>query len=517
MRPNSASLIVSAVLALLASTAHASNYKIFVPIPSLATGTSSGETDGGKTPPEDAFRLNLQSWPLPNARLGQPYPMEFRQFLQLERLDKDADFEYDEDNVTWQLGSGSLPEGLSLVGAELVGTATKLSGPKSFEIVARHNKIEARQVYTLTVTDGLLRASKMSAGVSHTCAVADGAAYCWGHGQYGKLGNGINNGAVLVRPEPVLGLTSGVTDISVGPKHTCAVVNGAAKCWGSAENGRLGNNVISNGTYLLPENVVGLSSGVTAISAGENYTCALVNGGVQCWGGNQFGQLGNGTTQDAGTPRAVIGLTTGVSKLSTGQGHACAIVSGTAQCWGRGDMGQLGDSKTGASYFSATPASVLGLGPNVTSLSAGTTHTCAVVSGAAMCWGDGTRGQLGHYQTTSSVVPVGVYGLTSGVTSVVSGDGVTCSVQSDEAACWGTSTEGQLGYGWFGSPVNSRPLSVANLYWGVSSVTLGAFPGATHTCGIQNGIAMCWGGASMGQLGDGARENRSGPVNVSMP
>ena len=150
----------------------------------------------------------------------------------------------------------------------------------------------------------------ISAGYYYTCALlSTGAVKCWGYNDNGQLGDG-SAASVTPRTTPVdvSTLSSGVTAISTGSYHTCALLStGAAKCWGKNTSGRLGDG--SNTASLTPVSVSTLSTGVIAIAAGEAHTCAVLNtGAVKCWGYNVSGQLGDGSTTQSFTPVGVLSI-----------------------------------------------------------------------------------------------------------------------------------------------------------------------------------------------------------------
>jgi alpha-tubulin suppressor-like RCC1 family protein len=347
----------------------------------------------------------------------------------------------------------------------------------------------------------------VTAGGSHACVVTGGGgAKCWGWNAQGQLGDG----SIATRPTAVgvLGLASGVAAISAGEGHTCALtVAGGVKCWGSNEYGQLGIGQAADSK--LPADVPGLSGGIAAITAGSYHTCALTKAGaVLCWG--REGGVGNGTATSAPMPTLVTGLESGVAAIAAGGFHSYALtVAGKVYCWGMNVDGQLGD---GTAIDRGWPTPALGLGDGVKAITAGAWHSCAVTSsGEVRCWGNNSFGQVGNGAAPSSRVatPVPVANVSGGIASLSAGYAHTCLVSSDgRTRCWGSNEAGQLGDGSTASQL--APVDVH----GLAGVPSGVAAAQYHTCARVGGGVQCWGANDGYQLGDGTDGDRTAPAPV---
>ncbi len=364
---------------------------------------------------------------------------------------------------------------------------------------------------------------QISAGMYHSCGVTyDDVAYCWGADGVGQLGDGAVNTSQRTRPVPVAGGLRFLM-VSAGFDHSCGVTTqNQVYCWGGNARGQLGDGSFHDrSTPVLVSGQPPLSLRFRFVSAGYVHTCAIhLSDSAWCWGNNDNGRLGDGTTTERLTPTPVTGGLL-FRRIAAGGFHTCGVTTDSrAYCWGRNEQGQLGDGTLSSRH---KPVAVAG-GLSFRWVTTGSANisfkwqsaTCGLSSGGrAYCWGSNLHGQLGDGSHTQRRRPVAVKGGLS-FAQVNTGGGHTCGVTlSNLAYCWGWNGRGQLGDGSLTERISPRAVTGGHQFRAVT--TAGGYAGG-HTCALTTGdAAFCWGFNGFGQLGDGSTTNRSTPVPVLGP
>jgi alpha-tubulin suppressor-like RCC1 family protein len=346
-------------------------------------------------------------------------------------------------------------------------------------------------------------------GVKHACAtMVDQTLRCWGLNDFGQLG--IGNTKSQNVPVAVPGMAD-VVFLSLGERHTCAVrSDGTVWCWGCNESAQLGIGPADGAPHPTPTRVE--ASPAKKVQAGKGHTCIETQTKtVECWGANQHGQLGDGSTDAKSFPTRVPGLT-GVEKLSTGNGDFTCAVARDADaggdrvfCWGINDKGQLGQPLS--TPASPVPLPVPGIfDPDKVFI--GREHACAPLSDSVVCWGANAHGQLGDGSFATRNNPVAVNGVI-GMPEIAPAFGHTCGNETGSgiAKCWGSNEYGQLGTGGAG---DDEPLPHALEGRGWEAVTADG----DYACGRREGLSYCWGRNEWGQLGNGTTVSTGVPTLV---
>jgi alpha-tubulin suppressor-like RCC1 family protein len=286
---------------------------------------------------------------------------------------------------------------------------------------------------------------EVTLGAAHTCArKEDGTLFCWGRNAYGQLGDGTTVNKASPVPVTVLGAT--VVEVALGSGHTCARKgDGTLFCWGDNYYGQLGDGTTVDKSSPAPTK---LGVNVAEVALGYRHSCARKQDGTLfCWGDNTFGRLGDGTIFNKSSPVAVAALGATVVAVALGDSHTCARKQdGTLFCWGSNEFGQLGD---GTTVNKSSPVAVTALGATVAEVALGFGHTCArKQNGTLFCWGLNASGQLGDGTTVTKSSPVPVTALGATVVAVALGGHHSCARKEDGTlSCWGDNYYGQLGDG----------------------------------------------------------------------
>lgn len=385
----------------------------------------------------------------------------------------------------------------------------------------------------------------LSVGARSACAVATGGdAYCWGDNFYGQLGRGTLATGTYPEftasppspPDPATKVDLGsykAKAIAVGgsiaasSNQACAIavdpangmLNKGVYCWGDNSFGQLGRSVFGGSLAAsgTPAQVTGLGGGsgtnaIAGLAVGNGHACAIKTAASQaggaaivCWGQNDKGQLGDGSTTNAAAPVSVQQFTTaGGVAVAAGRSHTCAITNvGGVRCWGDNFYGQLGSATPS---FSATPVNVPGVGTDVIGIASGLNHVCALKqTGQVKCWGDFALGQTGDTMLT--------YAATGAVAIAAGGNHSCALLENGNLSCWGANSVGQLGAGTSGTPSTSAtPIAVQNINNGALAVAAGN----DATCVLLNdGKVKCFGGNAYGQ--SGIQFPQASPINAVLP
>jgi len=365
---------------------------------------------------------------------------------------------------------------------------------------------------------------EVSVGQAHACAVRhgdDATVHCWGEGSWGQLGHGRSGregGDNVFRSRPVAVLDamgarlSGVDQVTAGGQHTCALrQDGRVWCWGRAAQGRLGT--AASAGAALSAHAIPLEGvdRVSRVVAGNRHTCVLAEQGrVGCWGANESGQLGDGTSIDRSTVAWVPGIE--AIEVAAGQAHTCAVArSGEVWCWGANALGQAGAAgilSVGLPHRVEDEAGEPVQGTR--SLDAEGDRTCAVDGhGVTRCWGDNAYSALGvpsdgsgDAWPTAQIVANGLGEALGEGHDVAVGRFHGCLVrQQDQVSCWGHNNKGQVGDGTVSAEAHGvhPPVSVTGLP-PVERLDGGY---GTTCAATHSGAVWCWGDDEWGQVGDG--------------
>ena len=332
-------------------------------------------------------------------------------------------------------------------------------------------------------------------------------------------GNGytvaVSHAPDTLAPEQLTGATSAPFSVTVPPPytaiaaaafHACGIISGeGVHCWGQDDFGQVGD-----GTTVFPPSfavpVIGATQFVS-VSVGYLHSCGLTAAGAAfCWGRNFAGMLGDGTETHRSAPVAVAGNHT-FAAIAAGGTHGCGLkADGSAYCWGFNESGTVGD---GTLTNRLTPVAVSG-GVHFAMIAAGDLHNCGLTSaGAAYCWGWNIRGPIGDGTLVDRTAPVPVAGGLT-FTAISPGSAQTCGlIAGGTAYCWGANSYAQLGDGSKTDRTTPVPVSGGLSFQIIST-------GSSHTCGLTgDGTAYCWGYNGDGSVGDGTTIERLTPTLVA--
>lgn len=372
-----------------------------------------------------------------------------------------------------------------------------------------------------------IKMGQIAAGNGFTCMIVDsGKVACSGGGSNGQMGDGTGYDKWVLT---LVNTITTATQVAAGADHVCALLaDTSVMCWGRNNKGQLGNGDLTSQTS--PTAVCSASgcpaklTGVTAISAGDANTCAVMSDATaRCWGLGANNQLGNGGNSDSSLPVTVSGLS-GVTKVDVGSDHSCALKSDKSmRCWGTDTKGALGNSSVSASAENVTAISA------AQSIAVFGSTSCAIEDSTSYvrCWGSNSHGEHGiegggpgyltyDNNTHDASASTATYGSPFTAVAIAGTDEAACAIRTDSTMyCWGAlQLEG-------GARAGASPgfgiFSIEPVTGITGAVALAM--GNDHVCVLlSSGSAKCWGNGSRGQLARVANtSSTSAAVDVVVP
>ncbi len=296
-----------------------------------------------------------------------------------------------------------------------------------------------------------------------------------------------------------------VADFALGAAHSCARTNaGAIYCWGRNQYGQIGDGTTADRNKPVKITVPGTVASF-GIRMAADHSCVLEsNGSLACWGRNGAGEVGDGTIVDKNVPTQLPGAQT-YEQVTVGDQHTCALRKGSIDCWGSNSHGQLGVGSNKPSS-SPVPLPVVMIN-NATELSLNVRQSCALLkSGQLSAWGEIDE-LTGMPVAFTAPTPIAFY---AGVTHIAYGEYHLCALLGNQTViCSGSNDHGQLGNGKTGGSY-TMPVPVMNL-----SGVIAIASGFQMSCALkQDGTVLCWGLNGAGQLGDGTTADHNVPTPV---
>ena len=447
-------------------------------------------------------------------------------------------------NSVGQLGNGGSSNSAYAVpvtlqdGTALTGAST-LASKYNYSCVAKNSNVwcwgQTRQYAAQMFSTTLTGLTSIGVGWNSSCAAINGLVRCWGNSQATLLTPSSTSDVMYSDGYFQRGLT-GVTTVDVGNNHTCAQSDVGLVCWGSNSQGQLGRPINIDccwSTYakkvMLHPATGNSGSGANILSLSMDFSCGLAVTIVVCWGVNSSGQLGNGqrryndddTYNNAYFPvyplKNVTTSLNNVTAISAGQRHACAVDAGKVWCWGSDSYNQVGDgSNNFQSYAVEIPLYKADVLNQTTQVVSGSGHTCAIIATQVWCWGVNGDGLLGTGLMGNQSLPKAVLdndgSVLQNVSKISAGAGITCVVQLGKVKCWGSSGANLRGFG--GNPVSSIPeyvyLSDGSILDNIDDIDVNQ----SSACVVRLGHVLCWGDNTFGQLGNSTINTSRIPIDV---